>query len=124
MDKERRLEELAGRLRERGYRMTPQRMAVLRALLESARHPSVEEMYRAIRPAYPMISRATVYKTIATLKELGEVLELEVSDGHHRYDGYRAEPHPHLFCRRCGRIEDCLLEGMGALTAEAAARPG
>lgn len=124
MDKERRLQQLAQRLRAHGYRMTPQRMAVLRALLDSTRHPSAEEIYQAIHPAYPMISRSTVYKTLATLKELGEVLELEFSDGHNRYDAYLVHPHPHLLCRRCGRIDDYLLDDLPALTAAAAARSG
>jgi Fur family peroxide stress response transcriptional regulator len=104
--------------------MTPQRMAVLRALLDSPYHPSAEEIYQAIHPAYPMISRSTVYKTLATLKALGEVLELEGRDGHNRYDAYRVQPHPHLFCRRCGRIDDYPLDDLSVLTAAAAARSG
>jgi Fur family peroxide stress response transcriptional regulator len=118
------LKHLVGRLREHGYRMTPQRMAVLQALLRSDRHPSVEEIYREIQPAYPMMSLATVYKTIATLKELGEVLELEFSDGHNRYDGHTPQPHPHLVCRHCGRIEDYAMDELGQLMANAAARSG
>jgi Fur family peroxide stress response transcriptional regulator len=117
-----RLKHLVRRLRERGYRMTPQRMAVLQELLRTDGHPSVEEIYRELQPRYPMMSLATVYKTVATLKELGEVLELEFSDGHNRYDAHTPQPHAHLICRRCARIEDHPIEELDQLMASAAAR--
>ena len=124
MDKETRFEQLVSRLREHGYRMTPQRMAVLQALLRSDGHPSVEELYREIQPAYPMVSLATVYKTVATLKAIDEVLELEFSDGHNRYDAHTPRPHPHLICRHCKRIEDFPLDDLSQLTANVAAQSG
>jgi len=122
VDKKQRLKQLVRRLREGGYRMTPQRMAVLQELLRTDSHPSVEEIYRELQPAYPMMSRATVYKTVATLKEIGEVLELEFSDGHNRYDARTPQPHPHLICRRCDRIEDYPIDELDQLMAGAAAR--
>ena len=124
MEKELRLKQLVGRLREHGNRMTPQRMAVLAALLRSDSHPSVEQIYQEIQPAYPMMSLATVYKTVATLKELGEVLELEFSDGHNRYDAYVPQPHPHFVCRRCDRIEDYPVDELDQLMTRAATRSG
>ena len=124
MDKEQRLKQLVGRLREHGYRMTPQRMAVLQELLRTDSHPSVEGIYRALQPTYPMMSLATVYKTVATLKELGEVLELEFSDGHNRYDASMPQPHPHLICRRCDRIDDYPGDELDQLMTRAATRSG
>src|SRR5918912_4141480 len=119
---EQRLTHLVRRLREHGYRMTPQRMAVLQELLRTDDHPSVEAIYRELQPTYPMMSLATVYKTVATLKDLGEVLELEFSDGHNRYDAHTPEPHAHLVCRRCDRIEDYPIAELDQLMASAAAR--
>jgi Fur family peroxide stress response transcriptional regulator len=121
VDNDQRLEQLVRRLREHGYRMTPQRMAVLQELLRTDDHPSVEGIYRGLQPAYPMMSLATVYKTVATLKELGEVLELEFSDGHNRYDAHMPQPHAHLVCRRCDRIEDYPIAELDQLMASAAA---
>ncbi|MGB3905399.1 MAG: transcriptional repressor, partial [Anaerolineae bacterium] len=89
-----RLEELVITLRGKGYRLTPQRLAVLRVLAESGDHPSVEQIYGEVRRQYPMMSRATVYKTVEALKEMAQVLELEFSGASNRYDGRRAEPHP------------------------------
>jgi Fur family peroxide stress response transcriptional regulator len=119
-----RLEKLVSTLRESGYRLTPQRLAVLRILADSAGHPSVEEIYERVRQQHPMMSRATVYKTVETLKEMGQVLELEFSSASNRYDGRMPEPHPHLICRTCGRIEDLELPALMREATEVAERTG
>ena len=53
-----------------------------------------------------MMSRATVYKTLDTLKGAGEVLELEFREGPNRYDANMPSAHPHVVCTGCGRIDD------------------
>jgi Fur family peroxide stress response transcriptional regulator len=97
---------MIGALRESGHRLTPQRLKILRILAESAGHPSVEDIYNALILDMPMLSQATVYKTVALMKDLGQVLELEFANAHNRYDGNIPEPHPHLICGRCGSIID------------------
>ncbi len=104
--KKSRLETMAERVRGLGYRMTPQRLAVLRVLANSRKHPSVEEIYDKVKGDFPMTSLATIYKTVTLLKEIGEVMELHVGGGRNRYDGRRPEPHPHLICIDCGEIID------------------
>ncbi len=101
-----RLEELIAKLRERGYRLTPQRMAVLKILADSKEHPSAEQIYEQVQVDFPMTSLATVYKTVAVLKEMGEILELSFSDDSSHYDGGRSHPHPHLICIKCKSITD------------------
>jgi Fur family peroxide stress response transcriptional regulator len=103
---EARLEGLISKLRQRGYRVTPQRAAVLRVLATSEEHPSVEQIYEMVRADFPMTSLATVYKTLALLRDLGEVFELSIVGGGTRYDGCRPDFHPHLICVRCKRIVD------------------
>jgi Fur family peroxide stress response transcriptional regulator len=119
-----RVRELVTALRAKGYRLTPQRLAVLRALVESPDHPSVEQVYEEVGRQHPMISRATVYKTVETLKGMGQVLELEFSGAGNRYDGRRVEPHPHLVCRGCGRIQDLELPGLMREATEVAQKRG
>jgi Fur family peroxide stress response transcriptional regulator len=114
-----RVEELVTTLRGKGHRLTPQRLAVLRVLAENTEHPSVEQIYEVVRQQHPMISRATVYKTVETLKEMAQVLELEFSGASNRYDGRRAEPHPHLVCRDCGSIRDLELPALTRQAREA-----
>jgi Fur family peroxide stress response transcriptional regulator len=71
-----------------------------------------------------MISRATVYKTVETLKAMGQVLELEFSGASNRYDGRRVEPHPHLICRGCGSIRDLELPALMREATEVAEKTG
>ena len=117
-DSKKRLEQMASALKERGGRMTPQRMAVIRILAESKGHPSVDRIYQQVRKAFPTTSLATVYKTVSLLKEMGEVLELGFSDDSNRYDGNRPYPHPHLVCMRCRKIIDPELESLSDLQEE------
>ena len=119
-----RAEELVTALRANGHRLTPQRLAVLRILADSSDHPSVEQIYDKVRRQYPMMSRATVYKTVETLKGMAQVLEMEFSGAGNRYDGRRVEPHPHLFCRGCGRIQDLELPALMREAREVAEKTG
>ena len=105
-----RYDQMLLRLRRDGFRLTPQRMAVLRVLADDTGHPTVEQVYERVRVAYPTTSLATIYKTIDMLKGIGEVLELSVGESH-RYDGRDPRPHPHLICEGCGRITDLTLDG-------------
>ena len=93
-------------LREREYRLTPQRLALLRLLAASDGHPSASHLYDQIKDQFPTTSLATVYKTLNVLKEIDEVLELGFSDGDNRYDGNKPYPHPHLVCINCQHIVD------------------
>ena len=105
-----RYDELLGRLRQDGIRLTPQRLAVLRILADDTGHPTVEQVYDRVRGDYPTTSLATIYKTIDMLKGIGEVLELSVGESH-RYDGRDPRPHPHLICETCSSIIDLPLDG-------------
>lgn len=113
-----RSELILEKLKETGHRITPQRIAILRILAESRGHPSVEDIYEEVRVNFPTTSLATVYKTITVMKELGEVLELEFSNGHNRYDGNNPHPHPHLICMKCREIVDPDLSRLADLTQE------
>lgn len=101
-----RQEEMIAGLRGNGYRQTPQRLAIVRILADDPTHPTVEQVFHQVQKDFPTTSLATVYKTIDTLKELGEVQELEFTDGGRRYDAMNVTPHAHLICRGCDVIED------------------
>jgi len=117
-----RLDQVTARLKATGYRLTPQRLAILRALIGSHQHPSVEQIYRQVRQDFPTTSLATVYNTLECLKSLGEVLELPLGGGS-RYDGRKPEPHAHLVCTACGRIEDLDID-LGGITQAVAQERG
>jgi Fur family peroxide stress response transcriptional regulator len=115
---------MISKLREQSFRLTPQRLAVLEILAASEGHPTVAEIYEAVRARFPTTSLATVYKTVILLKELGEVLELGFPDGSNRYDGSRPQPHPHIICTACRRIMDPELSSIEHLNEEIAQKTG
>ena len=106
VDPQARFEALVGRLREQEYRLTPQRVALLRLLAASEGHPSASRLYDQLQAQFPTTSPGTIYKTLNLLKDLDEVLELGFSDDDNRYDGNKPYPHPHLICVRCRKIID------------------
>jgi Fur family peroxide stress response transcriptional regulator len=100
-----RFEQLIARLKESEYRLTPQRVELIRLIAASEGHPSASHLYSQIKVQFPTMSLATVYKTLDLLKELGEVLEIGLRDDSH-YDGNKPYPHPHLICIKCQKIMD------------------
>lgn len=123
-NREERLQVLRQRLADTGHRITPQRLCILEALVDSNRHPTAEDIFARVRKVSPTTSLATVYKTIETLKEMGEVQELEFGDGRYHYDGVDPVPHPHVVCTACGRIEDVLIAGVHTLQSQAGQASG
>lgn len=115
-----RFDEILNKLREREFRITPQRIAILQAFLDSDEHPSVEQVYVQVRTSFPTTSLATVYKTVTLLKEVGEILEISFTDGCKRYDGNKPYPHPHLICTRCKKIIDPEVSLLNQMTADVA----
>lgn len=117
-DPKSRLNQMIYKLKENQHRITPQRMAVLKILAESKGHPTVEKIYEQVKKHFLTTSLATVYKSVALIKELGEVLELGFTDGSNRYDGNKPYPHPHLVCIECRTIMDPSLSALTDVTQE------
>jgi Fur family peroxide stress response transcriptional regulator len=92
-------------LREMGCKVTPQRLAIYEVLQTCSMHPTAETIYNIISADYPTMSLATVYKTLDLLKEAHIIQELNISGNTSRYD-IIPDPHPHIICARCGKIEN------------------
>jgi Fe2+ or Zn2+ uptake regulation protein len=95
---------LASMLRQRGMRVTPQRMIVHRALRELNRHVTADELMDAVGDRLPNMSLPTLYATLELFEELGMVRRVQ-RVGTTLFDP-RLDPHHHLVCTRCGAIED------------------
>ena len=92
-------------LRERGQRVTSQRLLINRALREADRHVTAEEVHAAVSGSLPGISLPTVYSTLDLFEELGILRRINAGGGAVLYDP-KESPHHHLVCSRCGVVED------------------
>ena len=112
------IEYLLNQLEASGKRATPQRYAVCQALVEQGGHPTVADVFERVRGTFPMISQATVYNTIDTLKELGLVHQLEIANDEHTHYDLDLQPHINVVCTECGHIHDVHSHVIDALLAE------
>lgn len=92
-------------LRDNGFKVTPQRLAVYEALNSTTSHPNAEMLYQMLQPDYPTMSLATVYKTMDIFAELGLVQVLNVGEDSYRYDA-EISAHSHIRCVDCNRVDD------------------
>ncbi|CAM3378407.1 Fur family transcriptional regulator [Marinicrinis lubricantis] len=100
-----RIEHAMEKLKKTGVRMTPQRHAILSYLVDSKKHPSVDEIYRDLEGNFPSMSVATIYNNLKVFLEAGLVRELPYGDGASRFDAEMSD-HYHAICSNCGKIED------------------
>jgi Fur family peroxide stress response transcriptional regulator len=97
--------QLIVELREKGFKVTPQRIAICEFVLSSKEHPTTDQVYQEVKKECPTLSLATVYQTLHLLTEIGLLQELELSDRVFRYDP-NTSPHINIICKNCGRIQD------------------
>lgn len=116
--------DLLDRLRARGWRVTPQRRAVVAALEGEHVHRTADQVHARAREVVPEVSLATVYNTLNELVQLGEITELRLAEGSARYDPKTGPDHHHLVCRACGSIFDVEPEGVEVLALPAEQRHG
>ena len=100
-----RLAEFAARCREGGLAVTPQRLAIIKALLASAEHPRADAIFAKVRRQHPTMSLATVHRTLETLCDIGEARKVTMLHDSARYDG-NVTRHHHVVCVECRRIRD------------------
>ena len=106
--------DYAPQLRARGFRMTPQRMAILHVLRHDGTHLSPAEVYKRARKEMPSLTEPTVYRTLEFLAENGMIRSSHSGSGHLTYE-IAGEDHHHVVCRICGseiEVEHTLLENL------------
>lgn len=91
--------------REKGLKLTHQRLEIYRELLTAVDHPSVDAIFQRVRKSIPTISLDTVYRTLAMLEEAGMIKRIQTAEGHARFEPDYGVHH-HLICRRCQKITD------------------
>lgn len=106
--------EYAPQLRARGFRMTPQRMAILHVLHHEGTHLSPAQVYKKARVELPGLTEPTVYRTLEFLADNGLVRPSYTANGHLTYE-ITGNAHHHMVCRNCGaeaEVEHLLLESL------------
>jgi len=96
-------------LKEKGYKLTPQRLEIIDLLSKDTTHASAMDIFKKVRKRAPQLSMSTVYYTLAILKKEKLIHELEFYDRDNRYD-INVSNHLNLICTKCGKIEDFMQE--------------
>ena len=104
-------ESFKKKLKEKGLKVTNQRLLVLQVLAENKdRHLTAEDIYELVKEDYPEIGLATIYRTVQLLLEMQLVDRISLDDGCARYeigeffDGEERHHHHHLICKTCGKV--------------------
>jgi Fur family peroxide stress response transcriptional regulator len=102
---ERRLATFRQRCGDLGLSLTPQRLAIYRALASTAVHPSAEDLFREVKPALPSLSLGTVYRTLELFESHGLISRVAIGGDQARFDA-NLDAHHHLVCLRCHAVID------------------
>jgi Fur family peroxide stress response transcriptional regulator len=109
--------EIASKLSEKGLRVTPQRIAILGAILKLNNHPTAEHIIEYTKKNHPHISVGTVYKVLDSFVENKLIKKVKTESGIMRYDPLLSNHH-HLYCKETDRIEDYEDEKLDELITE------
>ena len=103
------MEKIIAKYKDKGLRLTPQRIAILKYLDGNTSHPTADNIYRDLKQTNPTLSFATVYNTMQTLREHGEVMEITIDPLRKHYDP-NTSPHHHVICISCNDIWDVFVD--------------
>lgn len=98
-------EEIRQIISEKGLKVTPQRVAILEAVIQLHNHPTAENVAEYIRPHFPHIAVGTIYKVLDTFVAHNLLKKVKTDTGVMRYDEVNYNHH-HLYCTETQRIED------------------
>jgi Fe2+ or Zn2+ uptake regulation protein len=115
--------DLSALCHQAGGRLTPQRQMVLDALCQIGGHAAPEAIVQQVQAVAPAVNRATVYRTLKFLLQLGVIQATVLPGGHLAYE-IAGRPHHHLICRRCGANLEIAGDGFEAAAVAAGARHG
>lgn len=117
--------DIKDRLKEKGYKLTTQRRAVIDVVIQKVgHHLSSEDIFNLVKERYPEIGLATVYRTLQMLEEIGLITRLNFDDGCNRYElaeENNKHSHHHLICKGCEKVievQEDLLEALEKVVSE------
>lgn len=102
------MQELKDNLKQKGYKLTPQRRAIVDTIIKNeGKHMTAEEIYDEVKKDCPEIGLATVYRTVILLEDINLLSRLDLSDGCSRYEIVHDDEehrHHHLICNECNKV--------------------
>lgn len=98
-------DHLIALLREKGYKVTPQRLSICNYALSSKMHPTAEQIHLEVSKKHPTISMNTIYQTMDMLIDLGLIQEMRFGSNSSRFDP-NTSVHVNIICQRCGKVWD------------------
>lgn len=102
---EKRLQLFIDECRQRGLKLTHQRLEIYKVLAATQKHPSAEEIHKMLVPSLPTLSLDTVYRTLLTFDRHGLITRVEVLDDRARFDA-NLKVHHHMVCKKCRKTVD------------------
>ncbi|MGA3289892.1 MAG: transcriptional repressor [Candidatus Bathyarchaeia archaeon] len=108
------IERIIAKFHEKGFKVTPPRLAICEYVLSSKDHPTTDMLYTEMKRKYPTVSLATVYQTLHLLTNIGLLHELNLNIRISRYDP-KTSSHINIICKNCGMVGDYEAEDMERL---------
>ncbi len=100
-------QDVIAKLKENGYKITPQRLEIVSVLAGEKKHLTVEDIHTRISKRYPNLSPDTVYRNVNMLARLNILTRVDFGDGKARYKLVECDGHKHyLICLGCGSSEE------------------
>ncbi|MCH8921293.1 MAG: transcriptional repressor [Chloroflexi bacterium] len=113
--------ETATALKDAGQKVTPQRMLILSSVRHAGGHLTASQILEEVRHSYPYVDASTVYRTLASARELKLVNETNMGSGDIQFEWTGKERHHHLICRSCGEVtslDNSYLDGLASTLLE------
>ena len=107
-----------------GYRLTEPRRSLAALIADQAGHFTAAELVASARAHRLGVGRATVFRTLEVLAEIGAVERLDLPSGEHAYVGCEPAHHHHVVCSRCGRTSEIDDAGLRSVVREVARQTG
>jgi Fe2+ or Zn2+ uptake regulation protein len=97
------------RLQQCGIKPSLQRIAIMDYMMKHHTHPNIDELFNALYPVIPTLSKTTVYNALKLFAQQGAIMEINIDEKNVRYDGDTVQ-HAHFKCRHCGAVYDLPLK--------------
>ncbi len=113
--------ETATALKDAGQKVTPQRMLILSSVRHAGGHLTASQILEEVRHSYPYVDASTVYRTLASARELKLVNETNMGSDDNQFEWIGKERHHHLICRSCGEVtslDNSYLDGLASTLLE------